>query len=694
MNTMPTLSSDEKLNLIALRRLFLLICPQNREDQVQQTSFYFEAGQLGFRVENLSAFTSFSPTELSSVFTVLKEMRGGNVKYVPLFKNFPNEIPNDEEYLWQRIANFFSLSFAEPFDKTKFGACPVTQRQKLSYWIDSVKAQEQKANDSKIVWVTLTCLPLSQRNEKLVAWMESLLYAPTAINDLMWDDLLYACSLLRPRIDFGRVKVKETLARLACDVWLKENQIIVSTPTDFLRVLAYQQSQDVSLVQSVKLKGLKLRKPQRKEIVRFLSTCSNLEEDLLRYKGLWISLSEWIHPGDYFKKYPTVAKAFDALRNNKIKTFLGQANIAENTLKFLSVRPGVLFRQLSYLLTAYSDEEVAQEIGKLKKDSVPLPLLLTTHAILQYSGPRMAIVKSGKAHTIADKETIKIPEKTLQAIKDLILANLKTEIPWKTVWIDPAVRNLVLPLQTRKQSEGLLNLARGSRIPVTSPIVRLFVYWKQKETRTDLDLAVLKLGKNGDVQGRVSWNYYSNLDDDFRFSGDLTSAPYGAAEFMDCRVEKITSPYIFASIKKFSGEKFPDLESCYAGWMEREKADTNFQQFDPKTVVQKVNVIRDGNTWVPFVFDVERNEIVYTDLYLTGGRCIENDKHFGDLALAAIRLSENKPNYGQLLKFFLEANGIQEVEETVAEYKIGMNDNVDLNVLSLYGDDVLKLGQK
>jgi hypothetical protein len=598
-----------------------------------------------------------------------------------------------KKYLWQRIANFFGLSFAEPFDKSKFGACPVTQRQELSYWLDSVKTQEKKSKDSKIVWLTLTCLPLAQRNQKLVAWLESLLYAPTAINDLLWDDLFYVYSLLRPRIDFECVKVKETLARLACDIWQKETKIIVSTPTDFLRALAHQQKQDVTLAQPIKFKGLKLRKPQRKEIVRFLSTCSNLEEDLLRYKGLWISLSEWIHPGDYVKKYPRVAKAFDALRNGKIKTFLGQANASENTLKFLSARPGVLFRQLSYLLTIYSDEEVAIEINKLKTDSVPLPLLLTTHAILQYSGPRLVVVKSGKTHTISDKETKIIPEKTLQAIKKLILMNLRTKVSWKTVWVDPQINNLVLPLQTRKQSDGFLNLARGSRIPVNSPIIRLFLYWKQKERRTDLDLAILKLGEKGECQGRVSWSYYDNTDADFRFSGDLTNASLGAAEFMDCRVNKITSPYIFAAIKKYSGEKFTELESCYAGWMEREKVDENFNQFDPKTVIQKVNIVREGNTWIPFVFDAERKEIIYTDLYTNGGQCIENDKHFGQMAVAIAHWSKNKPTYGQLLRFYLEANEIQEAEESVAEYKIGMNENVDLNVLNLYGDDVLKLGQ-
>lgn len=693
MNSVLSTSSEEKLNLLAIRRLSLLVCsPQKQDDQLQQMSFYFEAGQLGYRVKNLDSFTSFSSSELSKIMEVLREMRGGNVKYVPLFKNFPTEIPNDVEYFWQRIYNFYNLSFAEPFDKNEFGACPILQRQDLSIWKDSVAAQEKKIGDSKIQWLALTCLPLAKRNEKLISWLESLLYAPTAINDLLWDDVLFVSSVLNFKIDFGRVKVKETLARLAAIHWQKNNQIIVHTPTDFLRVLAYLQKQDVTLAEPFNLKGLKFSKPQRKEVVRFLASCSNLEEDLLRYKGLWISLSKWIHPGDYVKQFPKVAKAFDALRKGEVKSFIGNSILAENKLSFLASRPGVFFRQLSQLLSEFDDQDVANEIQKRNKNSVPLQLLLTTHAILQYSGPRLAFVKSGKSHTIPDREMYQVPEKTLEAIKSLILQNLITDVPWKNVWIDPQVSNLVLPLQTRKQSEGLLNLARGSRISITSPVIRLFTYWKQKAQRTDLDLAVLKLDSECQYIGHVSWNSYGRQEDNIAFSGDVQDAKYGAAEFIDLRVEKIGSNYILAAIKKFSGENFTDLECCYAGWMEREKVDADVKQFDSKTVKQKVNVSRSGNTWIPFIFDVQKKELVYADLYSSGSRTIENDKHFGAMTKAVLNWSENKPTYGTLLSFFMEANGIKQAEKNFAEYTIGIDDDCDLNVLNLQGDQVLKLG--
>ena len=305
----------------------------------------------------------------------------------------------------------------------------------------------------------------------------------------------------------------------------------------------------------------------------------------------------------------------------------------------------------------------------------------------------MAIVKSGKCHTISDKHFTSTPVKTIAAIENLILPLLKKETSWKSVWIDPAVNGLILPLQTRKQSEGLLNLARGSRWPISSSTVRLFVYWKEKNLRTDLDLAILKLNENGEYLERIGWNSAFSSDD-FSFSGDVTSSPHGAAEFMDCRVQKIDAPYILASIKKFCGDKFSDLASCYAGWMERENVGADRKQFDIQTVVQKVNVNREGNTWIPFIFDTAKKEIVYTDLYLSGSRCVENDKHLGQMMKAIINFIDCKPTYQQLLKLFCRANGISQVEETLAEFKIGLNDNCNLNLLKLIGEDILTLGQK
>lgn len=678
-----------RLDKIALRHLRCWVNRAGQPDLLQSKVLGFELGQIGFKIDNLEEFTSINRAEFESALTVLNEMRGSNVKYVPLFSRFPDDLPNDREYLIRRILGFFGLNTFG--DRSKFGADPITQMQRDDLWQAAVEAQAARLSDSRTEWIVLSLASLSEVEKRLTHWATQLIYGVIPVKEALWDDIFAVIVQLNLDIDTEQIRVKETLARLAASQWQQSSQVIVKTPTDLLRMFACLQSQDVSLAKPVDLKGLKLSKPQRRAVIAFLNSCPALPEDLLRYKRLWISLSKWLHPGDFVKAFPRVASAFDDLRCDRIQSFEAQvinALVEERIAKLLE-RPSLLIRKLTWLLKDYPPDSIVSALRGLheKVTTLPLPLLLTAYCALKYDGDRAAINKKGKAHTIEKRKTREDVSTILSELDSLILKKLHGSKNWETVWIAPEVYNLVLPLQARKQADGFLNLARGSRISVGSDTIRIFVYWQETTERTDLDLSAMQLAPDFAYQRHVSWNSYGS-GDDITHSGDIQSAPLGAAEFIDLRLSFLEGGYILPTIIRFAGEKFSAVTACYAGWMNRQEIGSDTQTFDPKTAVEKVNVNQDGQCWIPFLLDVKAKEIIYVDLYIKGERTIENNKHFPALASALASYWRAKPTFGGLADWYARANNATFVARKDAKTTIGITDACTINVLRLVGEGV------
>ncbi|MDF5723162.1 MAG: hypothetical protein PUP91_22360 [Rhizonema sp. PD37] len=678
------------LDKIALRRLLAYVNHSGQKDLFQAKVLEFELGQLGVKVKNIDKFTSTTREQFETVLSVLKEMRGGDVKYVPLFARFPDDLPNDGEYLIRRVLGFFGLNTF--IDSSQFGADPITQMQQNDLWLAAVKAQAARLNDTHTEWIILTIVSQDEAFQQLEKWALDLLYGATSVNEALWDDIFTILSQLNVGVDMGKIRVKETVARLAAHQWQQWSKITVKTPTDLLRMFAFIQGQDVSLAKPVDLKGLKLSKPQRREVLSFLNRCPALAEDLLRYKGLWVSLSKWLHPGDFVLQFPTVVKAFDDLRNGRIKSYesLVINSPAERRIDHLLERPSVMLRKLTWLLKEYQSKVLADTLYDLsdKVTTLPLSLLVTAYFAIKYNGDRFAINKKGKPHTIKKRESLGDISPVLEALDTLILTQLRGSKKWDKVWIDPAINKLVLPLQARKQSDGLLNLARGSRISLADGgVVRLFVYWHQSTYITDLDLSVMKLDQDFKFAGHIGWNNYGT-DKDIAHSGDIQSAPLGAAEFIDLRLAALTSGYILPSIIRYAGEGFSDMKACYAGWMNRENVGSDTQTFEPKTVAQKVNVNLDGRAWIPFLLDVTTREVVYVDLYFAGRNTIESNEHFPSLSAALASYWQAKPTFGALAHWYVRANYATLVDRKNALTTIGITDDCSINVLKLVGEGV------
>jgi hypothetical protein len=665
---------NRSLECIALDRLSLwvsreAIAPNNiyftESASLFEKGLALELGQLGYRLANTGA-TPLTFAEYQERCQVLASRRGADVEYIPLFSNFPDDLPTDFYAAYRLIA---SIGLSVSIKDDRFGADPITQMQREDYFELSMELQKSRLQDSKINWIDLTIVTPEEAIAALCQWVKDLVYNPTSVPDLLWCDIFTVLASVPLDLDWGRITFKETLARLAADAFSKRAEIGVKTPTDLLRVFAAIRGQDVSLEHKVSLKGLKLSKRQRRAVVTFLSNCPNLREDLLRYRGLWIKLSDYIHPGDWASRHPNVAAAFDDLRNGWIKSFEARAAALppSDRLNLLSTRPGYLVRQISLLIKeGVSAENIAATLMDIPPQNFSLPSLLTAYCALQYDDQRLALTKSGKPWPIKPRQLAFVDAlPVLDALKALILALMPPQAennPNRTAWVDPALDKIILPFAGRAESDSLLPLSRGSRLCCGErSVIRLFAYWKQKVggDRTDLDLSALLLDETFSTVGRISFSAYGD-GTTLAHSGDIQSAELGAAEFIDIKLDRLSesgTAYVLPCLLKYVGSSFKELEQCYAGWMEREKVDASNKIFDPASVVSKINVGRDRRAWIPFLLDVQAGELVVMDLYANGERTIEGNRQFPAIAQAMANYWRSRPTYGLLARLFVEARG-------------------------------------
>lgn len=161
-------------------------------------------------------------------------------------------------------------------------------------------------------------------------------------------------------------------------------------------------------------------------------------------------------------------------------------------------------------------------------------------------------------------------------------------------------------------------------------------------------------------------------------SGDLQSAPHGAAEFIDISLRALAKSvrYLAVEVHRFAGSAFGDID-CHAGWMAREKVDASYQSFDIKTVVNKFDLSGRTGYCVPLVVDLENQEIIMTDLYV-GSRAMNNNVENSHRTVSLLtgelaRFTTTRPTLHQLASLHAKARGAVLTSESRADIRFGIN---------------------
>jgi len=232
------------------------------------------------------------------------------------------------------------------------------------------------------------------------------------------------------------------------------------------------------------------------------------------------------------------------------------------------------------------------------------------------------------------------------------------------VWIDPDLMDCPLPSQQRSASEGLINVARGTRLPIYSAdekdTLRFFIHWVGR----DIDLSATLHCEDFSIMEQVSYTNLRSKGFQAYHSGDITSAPNGASEFIDVTITGALergARYLAMNVLVYSGPTFAEHEECFAGWMMRSSPKSN-EVFDAKTVEQKIDVRANSRNVVPVVFDLQERKAIWTDISTSsrsyyGGNNVESNQASIQETLEAIIDAKHKLSLYELFELHALARG-------------------------------------
>jgi hypothetical protein len=200
--------------------------------------------------------------------------------------------------------------------------------------------------------------------------------------------------------------------------------------------------------------------------------------------------------------------------------------------------------------------------------------------------------------------------------------------PLGKCYLDERLKSYLVPFSQRSASKSLRTLVRGSRLPLPDcTTLRFFVWWKNGKSRVDIDLSAAMYDAEF---GYVSTLAYYNLKDyGAHHSGDIVNAPKGAAELIDIDIARCLERqvrYVVMCLNSFTQQPYCDLPECFAGWMARAKPNSG-EIFEPKTVIDKVDVASQTKMCLPAVFDLAGREVIWADIAITGNPRFANNVH-------------------------------------------------------------------
>ncbi len=640
----------------------------------------------------------------------LKEIKGVR-NYKPMYPNFPKQVmeASEAELYINAMIHYFSFMLVDlTGDPDKI-------------WVPKYVKDKREPLDEK---VELRVLGLVT-NKDLDALTTRIATSNTSLSASDKEDL--RTLILN---GFGSVydilpaiKNKENLAYFGSLLFggVFDLSPYFKTVTDVLRLATALSGGDVSLKDDSKFKSF--QNSERKFLLGLMEKATTKEEDMLRHRERWVRLGERLHPGTYVKRFPATYKAFTALRNNEhivtFRTGVEAAVRSGNALQavtLLTQRPGDFARRLDHILRdarhttnpLRTARRVVQAFeGVVSEVSTPVLLQVLAHfQHRQEGGLRVVFPKGNVAKVTALESTVpSIPEIITNNVVSVIEAALVERFaalpPLGKVYLDPALADCLVPFSQRSASKSLRTLVRGSKLPFGGEknTLRFFIWWKEPTgQRTDLDLSAVGYDANWNHLGHIS--YYNMRDNYAVHSGDITSAPHGACEFIDLNIQEATQKnirYVVMTVHGFTEQNFVDLPECFAGFMLRDNAQKG-EIFDPRTIVDRADLTAGMRDSVPLIIDLVDRKVIWCDAAMVAGKYyyhnVNSTKGTIEL-LGKAFTSLKKPTLFDLFNLHVEARGTlvknEEEADVVFSVKAGTPFELDRIASEFMADAVKKV---
>jgi hypothetical protein len=714
------LALSNLLFTMLIRRLNKLIPPQNGGPvaDVLIATFNKNIQDLGYTLSpgviaslrqkgNQEAFKFFSET-----FTCLKELRGVK-NYQPMYPNFPQQVmdASDTELYLNAFFHYFSVWVSDLSGENLI-------------WLPKYRKNHREPLKEQ---VRLTVLNLGSE-EDLFKLATRLATSNTSLSETDKEDL-------KTLINGGYLEIplkipnKENLAVIGALSFGSGLMTLFETATDVLRLATALSKGDVSLAEDTTFRQFK--REERKILLGLLSKAENLEEDMKRYPEKWKRLGETLHPGDYKKRYPLVFKAFTKIRNNfHIQTYhstlekrIRNENLME-AAELLTMRPGEFARRLDHLLrlsehATGTKHHILNSFWKVAGEvSTPVLLQVMTHFKNRNDGNMRVIFPKGK---IAKVQAVPARPGLINLINCEQIQEICADVLRKRfailpllgkVYVDPELKEYLVPFSQRSASKSLRTLVRGSKIRFSdqSDTLRFFIYWTNGKNgeRVDLDLSAAMYDSEFRLIGQI---YYGNLRTFSSVasgtqyyachSGDITDAPQGACEFIDIDIPSFlqtshripignnkyaeeASRYVVMSVNSYTQQLFSDLPTCFAGWMVRKEPKSG-EIFEPKTVVDRVDVTSATKAVIPLIIDIRERKVIWADASMSINQRYVNNVvgNSSQLALVGRAFTKiNKPNLYDLFYLHAHARGTVVKSREDAEIIFDSKDAFELDKIA------------
>lgn len=452
-----------------------------------------------------------------------------------------------------------------------------------------------------------------------------------------------------------RVAVKENLAVLTVTFPDLNFSASYRTVTDVLRLAVAMAGGDVSLAEPCRFPSFS--RAQRRRLLGLLDAVGQVQdsrdsaEEMARRCERWKRLARHLRPGDYARRFPRAAALLHQVASgvaeagftSRLEEALARRDV-EEALRLLSTRPGVFARRLNHLLRLCVDEaareRVVAEFARVAPE-VSLPVLVRLWEYFSSPGPdalpwRVVAIKAATGTETTLIPSTRSPGPADAAVVRAVEEALRQRKRLGRIAVDQGMyEGYTAPVGLRSASPGMRTAGRGTRLPLPEgETIRFFLHWRDLpeappkalgpagpaaaedgDTRVDLDLSAFFVSEDFTRTEQIA--YYNLRSTAAVHSGDLTSAPDGAAEFIDVTLAEALRQgwrYVVMTVHSFSHHRLSEVPECWAGAMARGADPQSGEAFEASTVMQRLDLISPTFNATPFVIDLAERRLIWWDL--------------------------------------------------------------------------------
>lgn len=331
---------------------------------------------------------------------------------------------------------------------------------------------------------------------------------------------------------------------------------------------------------------------------------------------------------------------------------------------------------------------------KLNVSSVKEEVATADEEVKQEQVVQKQEVKQKKEYAPAPALSDAVAQKVVSLIEATLIERFSNSPSLGNVFIEESLTLQNIPFAQRNASKALKTVPKGSRFVKESdkPIIRFFTWWNENGVdkngkpvnvgRVDIDLSVGVYDAEYNLIKTCAYYDLSSLDY-LAHSGDITSAPNGAAEYIDVNINKMledipNAAYVGQLISSYTMQKYVDMPECYAGWMEREQKQHG-EIFEASTVKNKVDITCDSTQVLVCLYDIARKEYIWADTPIRESSYYSNNLHSvkGAMAYTIQGLAEmKKPNLYDLFEMHAKARGTIVSDKSQAQTVFSIHEGI------------------